>query len=148
MSVSLFNLTWTGLASFSMSGSSEHARFNEKFTRLFPKRLYTVPYSNYTGWGIGITPRLYCLGETVLDPETTRLAVIGIAREAGFSGNESGIRFSQDLIGQNTTIHDPGTSISPWMQSNLGDPYPSFFGVPWWAVGAGGVVLLALLLRR
>lgn len=82
------------------SNKSYHAEFNRLFVDSFPKLLYVTPSTSYTDEGVFSSSSIHAVGETKLSPSATKEKIIQIAEQAGFSGSESKIDFSQQTAGQ------------------------------------------------
>lgn len=96
--VALFTFTWDGVASrdafIDSSLRIPHQYFNQLFQAFFPKIFYTVPFTNYTDQGFGITSRLTGTGETILNEQGLRSQIMDMAYNAGIVGNPANLRIS------------------------------------------------------
>lgn len=130
-----------------------HAVFNRRFTELFPRLLYTTPFTSYTNAALGITgSRLTGTCETVLSDNTMRSFIASAAAASGIDGNSNEMVISSHSIAaleSGAVLNVPGSTVNPLATTDGVNALGSdlFEQYKWPLVIGTGIVVL-LLIRR
>lgn len=153
--VRLATFSWPNVRSrFSNQSLGDvHAAFNRRFTDLFPRLLYTNPFTSYTNASFGITgSRLTGTCETRLTDSVLRSIISITAATVGLDGNSSDINISSRTIGEiqgGQVLTVPGSTVNPLVTSDgVSDLGSQLFEAYKWQIVLGGLVLGFLLIRR
>ena len=153
--VRLVTFSWPNVRSrFSnMSLGQAHANFNRQIVNLFPRLLYTNPFTSYTAAAIGITgSRLTGTFETRLTDPVVRSIVSITAATNGIDGDSSDINISSHTVGElqsGQVLTVPGSTVNPLLTTDGFNKFKhDLFEQYKWPATAGIVVLALLLLRR
>lgn len=153
--VRLATFSWPNVRSrFSNKTLGEaHADFNRRFVDMFPRLVYTNPFTSYTAAMFGITgSRLTGTCETRLTDPSLRAIISITAATSGIDGNSSEINISSYTLGElqaGAALTVPGSTVNPLATTDgvkaLGS---ELFEQYKWPIIIGGGLAVLLLLRR